>query len=73
MKRYNQQQENGIEAGASLWKDAWIRLRKNRLALFGLLVLVFMTFVAVFTPWIAPYSYEVQDLNLGATPPSAAH
>jgi len=62
-----------IEKGASLWRDAWIRLRKNRLAIFGLIVLVFMTATAVLAPWIAPYSYEVQDLNLGAAPPSADH
>jgi len=62
-----------IEKGASLWRDAWIRLRKNRLAIFGLVVLVFMTATAVLAPWIAPYSYEVQDLNLGAAPPSADH
>jgi len=32
-----------------------------------------MVVVALLTPWIAPYSYEVQDLDLGASPPSAAH
>ncbi|MCP4579050.1 MAG: ABC transporter permease [Deltaproteobacteria bacterium] len=73
MKDNNLQQDHIIEKGASLWTDAWARLRKNRLALFGLFVLVFMTVVAVLTPWIAPYSYEVQDLNLGATPPSLDH
>jgi oligopeptide transport system permease protein len=26
--------------GTSLWKDAWIKLSKNRLALFGLAVLI---------------------------------
>ena len=24
------------EAGTSLWQDAWVRLRRNRLAVFGL-------------------------------------
>jgi oligopeptide transport system permease protein len=62
-----------IEPGASLWRDAWIRLAKNRLAIFGLGVLVFMIVSAALTPWIAPYSYEAQDLNLGASPPSAVH
>ena len=61
------------EHGTSLWKDAWTRLKKNRLALFGLAVLIAFIIVALLTPWIAPYSYETQDLNLGATPPSAAH
>ena len=61
------------EHGTSLWKDAWTRLKKNRLALFGLGVLVSFITVALLTPWIAPYSYEAQNLDLGATPPSAQH
>ena len=59
------------EEGTSLWQDAWRRLRKNRLALFGLVVLVTFIVIAVLTPWIAPYAYDAQDLDLGATPPSA--
>jgi oligopeptide transport system permease protein len=61
------------EHGTSLWQDAWRRLKKNRMALFGLAVLIFFIVIALLTPWIAPYSYETQNLNLGATPPSAAH
>jgi len=61
------------EKGSSLWHDAWIRLSKNRMALAGGLVLLFFIVIALLTPWIAPYSYETQDLDLGATPPSAAH
>ncbi len=61
------------EQGTSLWKDAWLRLRKNHLAIAGLAVLVVMIVLALITPWIAPYSYETQNLELGATPPSAQH
>ena len=61
------------EKGSSLWHDAWLRLRKNQLALFGGSVLLFMIVVALLTPWIAPYSYEAQNLDLGASSPSAAH
>jgi oligopeptide transport system permease protein len=61
------------EQRSSLWLDAWIKLRKNRLALFGFAVLLILCVVSLLTPWIAPYSYEEQDLMLGATPPSAAH
>ena len=57
----------------SLWLDAWIKLRKNRMALFGFAVLATLCVVSLLTPWIAPYNYEEQDLMLGATPPSAAH
>ena len=61
------------EKGSSLWHDAWLRLRKNKLALFGGSVLLFMIVVALLTPWIAPYNYETQNLDMGASPPSAAH
>ncbi|MGB0473133.1 MAG: ABC transporter permease [Porticoccaceae bacterium] len=61
------------EQRSSLWLDAWIKLRKNRMALFGFAVLLILCVVSLLTPWIAPYSYEEQDLMLGATPPSAAH
>ena len=61
------------EDGASLWHDAWLRLRKNRAAVTGGVVLVIMVVLAILTPWIAPYGYEAQNLDLGATPPSASH
>jgi oligopeptide transport system permease protein len=61
------------EQGTSLWKDAWLRLRKNHLAVFGLVTLVLFIVIALLTPWIAPYSYQAQNLELGASPPSAAH
>ena len=60
-------------AGASLWRDAWRRLRKNRLAVLGLGVLCGLIVSALLTPWIAPYAYDAQNLDLGATAPSAAH
>jgi len=61
------------EQGTSLWKDAWIRLRRNKMAVFGLVTLVLFIVIALLTPWIAPYSYQAQNLELGASPPSAAH
>lgn len=62
-----------IESGTSLWQDAWLRLRKNKLAMFGMAVLICMITLALLTPWIAPYSYEAQNLDLGASPPSWQH
>lgn len=62
-----------IEQGTSLGKDALIRLRKNKMAMAGAIMLLLLSIVALLTPWIAPYSYDAQNLNLGASPPSAAH
>lgn len=62
-----------IDKGTSLWLDAWVRLGKNKLAMFGLYVVLTLVVVSILTPWIAPYGYEEQNLDLGATGPSAAH
>lgn len=62
-----------LESGTSLWQDAWLRLTRNKLAMFGLCVLVIISLIAILTPWIAPYSYSDQNLGLGASPPSASH
>ena len=61
------------EDGSSLWQDAWLRLKKNRAAVAGGIVLITMVVLALLTPLIAPYGYEAQNLDLGASPPSAAH
>jgi len=42
----------------SLWSDAWRRLRKNKLAVAGLIVIGILTLIAIFAPLIAPYSYR---------------
>ena len=62
-----------IEKGTSLWSNSWYRLKQNRLAMIGLVILIFMILVSLLTPWIAPYSYEAQNLDLGAAPPSTDH
>jgi len=58
---------------ASLTEDAFRRLKKNKLAMFGLCFLALLIVVSLLTPFIAPYSYEEQDLFKGATPPSDEH
>jgi len=59
-----------LEQGVSLSQDAFRRLKKNKMAMIGLFILVFFIVIALLTPWIAPYSYEGQNLELGATSPS---
>jgi len=66
-------QSQPLEKGTSLTQDAFARLRKNKMAMASLLVLLIIIVVSLLTPWIAPYSYEEQNLDLGASAPSAAH
>jgi oligopeptide transport system permease protein len=62
-----------FERGTSLWQDAWRRLRRNRLAVIGGIVLIFIGLACLAVPWVGSYGYEEQDLVLGAAPPSAQH
>jgi oligopeptide transport system permease protein len=62
-----------LEAGHSLWEDAWHRLAKNRLAVAGGIFLAVLAVLCVVAPWFLPYGYSEQDLNLGASAPSSAH
>jgi oligopeptide transport system permease protein len=61
-----------LEQGTSLWHDAWHRLRKNKLAVTGGVLLLVLLFLCVFGP-VFSQSYQDQNLDLGATPPSAEH
>lgn len=58
---------------SSLWRDAGHRLAKNKLALGGAALLVILVVASVFGPFFLGQSYFAQDLQLGATPPSAGH
>ncbi len=59
---------------ASLWGDAWRRLRRNRAAVAAGVFLIVMGALAFFAAWIPGLADPAgQDLRLGATPPSAAH
>jgi oligopeptide transport system permease protein len=61
------------ERGTSLWQDAWVRLRKNHLAVAGAIILVIIVLACLLVGWISPYGYEQQDLVLGAAAPSGSH
>ena len=62
-----------MSQSSSLWSDAIRRLFKNKAAVAGAVVLVVLIVLAVFAPWIAPYPYAYQNLDLGASPPSSVH
>ncbi len=60
------------EAGTSLWQDAWHRLLKNKLSIFGGIVVIVVGLLCICAGLIAP-SPNAQNLDLHETPPSAAH
>ena len=66
--------------GTSLWRDAWRRLLKNKLAVFGLAVVVLMIIAVSIGPWIIQkttgftYDFIPSDGDLVKSfPPSLQH
>src|SRR5262245_36700828 len=70
----------------SAGKRAWMMLRRARLGLAGAIILLVVTFLAIFAPIIAPYDPQEQDLRarltcpigtsctrLGTNPPQTIH
>lgn len=71
--------EIGLEQAppTGLWRDAFRKMRRNPGAMFGLFVIGFFVFVAIFAPLLAPFDPRDQDLGLlvdGCCPgPSREH
>ena len=61
------------ERGTSLWRDAWHRLGKNKMAIISACILILITLAAFIGPLFLTQSYETQNLELGAIPPGARH
>jgi len=61
------------EKGTSLSRDAWHRLKKNKMAVASAIVLAVLALTSMLAPFLAPYSYEEQDLALGAVSPRPGH
>lgn len=54
-------------------KDIWRRLRKNKMAMVGMMMVLILLVAAVFAPLIAPYDPAAQDLTKMKQMPCLAH
>jgi oligopeptide transport system permease protein len=52
-----------VEKSSSLGRDAWLRLRANRMAMISLVILIGITLVSLIGPAISPYAYDQQNLD----------
>lgn len=57
----------------SSWRDSWERLRKNKLAMTGLVIMILIVIMAIVGPMISNYDYETNDLMNTNMPPSSEH
>jgi oligopeptide transport system permease protein len=61
------------ERGTSLWREAWQRLGKNKMAVTSAIILILIALASFTGPLFLRQSYETQNLQLGAVAPGAGH
>jgi peptide/nickel transport system permease protein len=57
----------------SLYKDAWKRLRRNKLAMLGLAIVILLILIAIFAPLVSPYDPISRIKEDSALGPSLKH
>jgi oligopeptide transport system permease protein len=61
-----------VRPSLSYWRDAWLRLRKNRAACLGIMILALYVVMAAVVPMTSGVDYRSIDENNLDAPPSAA-
>ena len=47
----------------NLWKDAFRRMCKNKMAVLGMIIIMVLLIIAIFAPYVAPYHYADGSLK----------
>lgn len=61
-----------FEKGRSLWQDSYLRLKKNKLAVFSIATLSIISLLILFAPYIIYFPFDDTDWSSMLTPPSFA-
>lgn len=75
-KRIGTEGLSGEELGKkslTYWADVWRRFRSNKLALFGLILLIFVVATLYLGPVLVKHDYQYIDASIKNTPPNAEY
>jgi peptide/nickel transport system permease protein len=67
------QEQDNLPPPTGIWRDAFRRLLRHRLGMFGASVVVILTLTAIFGPYVAPYDPNAIDFSVRFAGPSLAH
>lgn len=65
--------EKIVRPSMTYWQDAWRRLKQNKTAMLGLIVIIALFAIAIVGPWLSSITYSDQDLTKANQRPSAEH
>ncbi len=69
----NQKPNQADGEAISPWKEAYWQLRKNKLAIVGIIIITFFILIAIFAPLLTNYTYHSISAADRLQGPSAAH
>ena len=67
------EQIDQMNEATTYWKDAWRRLKKNKIAIGALIAIILLLLFAVVGPFLSPYHYSEQIRGSESLAPSLAH
>ena len=62
-----------VRPSVGYWKDAWSRLKSNKMALTSLIIIIVIMFSAFILPLFLPYTYDGTNLEIANQSPSKSH
>lgn len=62
-----------VRPSLTYWQDAWLRLKKNKIAVFALCLITFYAFMALAGPMMGSHDFKSIDHESIDAPPSATH
>ncbi len=69
----NKNAEQITRPSVGYWSDVWRRLRNNKLAMLGLIIIIILGIMAIIGPYLNGYSYSDQDFTKKNLKPNAEH
>ncbi len=62
-----------VRPNITYWKDAWRRIKKNRIAMVSMLLLIIIGLSCILIPILSSVDYTKQDVTITNQPPSGQH
>jgi oligopeptide transport system permease protein len=60
-----------VRPNITYWQDAWRRLKKNKVALLSLIILIIISVLTIFGPYLSGKDYTLQSIPLANKKPTA--
>jgi oligopeptide transport system permease protein len=71
--KHEQKNLTALAENTSYWKDAWRRLKQNKIAMVAMVVIILFILFAFIGPMLSPYTYDQQIRGSESLSPNLTH